>query len=111
MAINLRKPIKKPAAAEPAKGAKTQATAEPARKSAKRERERKTERMDIRVTPTVKEFVQHIMDVSGYTAGDLLLEGARVLLRDLKASVEVERPDYRELRIRRPSRNANHARV
>lgn len=72
-----------------------------ARKSVKRERERKTERMDIRVTPTVREFVEHIMDASGYTAGDLLLEGARALLRDLEARPRIDRPDYAELRIRR----------
>ena len=72
-------------------------------KAAPRRRERKSQRMDIRVTPTVKEFVEHIMDVTGLTAGDLLLEGAKVLLRDLEARPPIDRPDYSALRFRRPS--------
>ena len=119
MAIVLRKPVRtrihqSADTRQPDEGprsslARAPSSPAPPQRSAKRQRERKTERMDIRVTPTVREFVEHIMDVSGYTAGDLLLEGARTLLRDFEARVEVERPDYTRLRIRRPSRSAEQA--
>lgn len=67
-----------------------------------RQRERKSERMDIRVTPTIKQFVEHIMDECGLTAGDLLLEGARAILRDLESEIEVKRFGYGTLKVRRP---------
>lgn len=69
---------------------------------ARRQRERKSERMDIRVTPTIKRFVEHVMDECGLTAGDLLLEGARAVLRDLESQIEVKRLGFGTLKVRRP---------
>jgi hypothetical protein len=71
-------------------------------RAARRDRERKTERLDIRVTPSVKGFVERIMDVTGLTAGDLLLLGGSAILRDLETEIEVKRPGYGTYKIRRP---------
>jgi hypothetical protein len=77
--------------------------AKPTPKARRPERPRKTERMDIRVTPMVKDFVQDIMDATGFTAGDMLLLGARHMLRDLETGIEVDRAPYTRLNIRRRS--------
>lgn len=40
----------------------------------------KRERLELRVRPAVKKFIQEAMAVSGLTAGDLAYEGARRIL-------------------------------
>jgi len=53
----------------------------PARKkSALPKRERKSERLELRVTPSAKKVIQRAMSVTGLAAGDLAQEGARRLL-------------------------------
>lgn len=75
---------------------------DPKQKAARRDRERKTERLDIRVTPSVKGFVERVMDVTGLTAGDLVQLGAGAVLRDLDTEIEVKRPGYGTYKVRRP---------
>ena len=52
----------------------------PARKS--RGREHKTERMELRVAPSVRKLIERATAVSGLAAGDLAYEGARHILED-----------------------------
>jgi uncharacterized protein (DUF1778 family) len=51
----------------------------PARKQV---RERKTARMEVRVTPTVRKTIERATAVTGLAAGDLAYEGARRLLEE-----------------------------
>lgn len=44
--------------------------------------ERKTERMELRMTPRVRAMVERAMAVSGLTAGDLAFEAARRVIED-----------------------------
>ena len=97
--VRLRKRL--PAAGIPA-ALKNSPEQDPKRRAAKRDRERKTERLDIRVTPTVKRFVDHVLDVTGLTAGDLVQLGASAVLRDLDTEIEVKRPGYGTYKVRRP---------
>ena len=46
------------------------------------ERELKKERLELRVAPSAKQFIQRAMAVSGLTAGDLAYEGARRVLEE-----------------------------
>lgn len=46
------------------------------------ERERKRDRMELRVAASAKALIQRAMAVSGLTAGDLAYEGARRVLSD-----------------------------
>ncbi len=43
-------------------------------------RERKTERMELRLAPSAKQMIQRAMSVTGLAAGDLAYEGARRVL-------------------------------
>ncbi len=45
-------------------------------------RERKTARMELRVSPTVRRVIERATAVSGLAAGDLAYEGARRVLDD-----------------------------
>jgi uncharacterized protein (DUF1778 family) len=44
------------------------------------DRELKKERIELRVAPSAKQFIQRAMAISGMTAGDLAYEGARRVL-------------------------------
>jgi len=44
--------------------------------------ERKTERLELRVAPSVRKVIEQASAVSGMAAGDLALEGARRVLED-----------------------------
>ncbi|HEY4668753.1 MAG TPA: DUF1778 domain-containing protein [Tepidiformaceae bacterium] len=52
----------------------------PARQASQEEPERKTDRLELRVTPSAKEVIQRAAAVSGLTPGDLAYEGARSVL-------------------------------
>jgi len=45
-------------------------------------REHKTERMELRVAPSVRKVIERATAVSGLAAGDLAYEGARRVLED-----------------------------
>lgn len=45
-------------------------------------RERKTERMELRVTPSARKVIERATAASGLAAGDLAYEGARRVLED-----------------------------
>ena len=45
-------------------------------------RERKTERIELRVAPSVRRVIEQATAVSGLAAGDLAFEGARRVLED-----------------------------
>ena len=45
-------------------------------------RERKKERLELRIAPSAKALIQRAMAVSGLTAGDLAYEGARRVLEE-----------------------------
>jgi uncharacterized protein (DUF1778 family) len=47
-----------------------------------RRREQKTERMELRVTPSVRKIIQRATAISGMAAGDLAYEGARRILEE-----------------------------
>jgi uncharacterized protein (DUF1778 family) len=53
------------------------------------DRELKTERIEVRVAPAIKEVIQRAMAVSGLTAGDLAYEGARRILDEHERMVLV----------------------
>jgi uncharacterized protein (DUF1778 family) len=44
--------------------------------------ERKTERLELRVAPSVRKLIERASAVSGLAAGDLAFEGARRVLED-----------------------------
>jgi uncharacterized protein (DUF1778 family) len=46
------------------------------------QRERKTERMELRVAPSVRKLIERAIAVSGLTAADLAYAGARRILED-----------------------------
>ena len=48
----------------------------------KTDRERKTERLELRVAASAKRVIQRAMAISGLAAGDLAYEGARRLLEE-----------------------------
>lgn len=50
------------------------------RKRAPKNREYKTERMELRLAPSAKQVIQQAMAVTGLNAGDLAFEGARRVL-------------------------------
>jgi uncharacterized protein (DUF1778 family) len=45
-------------------------------------REQKTERMELRVAPSVRKLIERATALSGLAAGDLAYEGARRVLED-----------------------------
>jgi uncharacterized protein (DUF1778 family) len=45
-------------------------------------RERKTERMELRLAPSAKQMIQRAMAATGLAAGDLAYEGARRVLEE-----------------------------
>jgi uncharacterized protein (DUF1778 family) len=45
-------------------------------------RDRKTERMELRLAPSAKQVIQRAMSVTGLAAGDLAYEGARRALEE-----------------------------
>ena len=45
-------------------------------------RERKTERMELRLAPSAKQTIQRAMSATGLGAGDLAYEGARRVLKE-----------------------------
>jgi len=45
-------------------------------------RERKTERMELRLAPAAKRVIQQAMSATGLAAGDLAYEGARRVLEE-----------------------------
>ena len=45
-------------------------------------RQRKTARMELRVTPSVRQLIERATAVSGLAAGDLAYEGARRVLEE-----------------------------
>lgn len=53
----------------------------PARRTAAG-RERKTARLELRVTPSTRKLIERATAVSGLAAGDLAYEGARRVLED-----------------------------
>lgn len=50
------------------------------RKRPPKDREYKTERMELRLAPSAKQVIQRAMSVTGLNAGDLAYEGARRVL-------------------------------
>ena len=54
--------------------------ATPVRKS--NAREHKTERMELRVAPSVRKLIERATAISGLAAGDLAYEGAKRILED-----------------------------
>ena len=44
--------------------------------------ERKTERLELRVAPSVRKVIEQASAISGLAAGDLALEGARQVLKE-----------------------------
>jgi len=52
------------------------------KKPASQQRERKTQRLELRVPPSVKRVIHQAMSVTGLAAGDLAYEGARRLLEE-----------------------------
>jgi uncharacterized protein (DUF1778 family) len=52
-------------------------------------RERKTQRMELRVAPSVRRVIERATAVSGLAAGDLAYEGARRVLEDHERMVLV----------------------
>jgi len=46
------------------------------------QRERKTERMELRLAPAAKKIIQRAVSVTGLAAGDLAYEGARRILEE-----------------------------
>jgi len=52
-----------------------------------RRREQKTERMELRVAPSVRRIIRRATAVSGLAAGDLAYEGARRILEEHESIV------------------------
>jgi uncharacterized protein (DUF1778 family) len=52
-----------------------------------RRREQKTERMELRVAPSVRKLIQRATAISGLAAGDLAYEGARRILEEHESIV------------------------
>src|SRR5207237_4916932 len=50
-------------------------------------RKRKTQRMELRVAPSVRKLIQRATALSGLAAGDLACEGARRILEDHEREV------------------------
>ena len=50
------------------------------RKRPPKDREYKTERLELRIAPSAKQLIQRAMSVTGLSAGDLAYEGARRVL-------------------------------
>jgi uncharacterized protein (DUF1778 family) len=50
------------------------------RKRPSKDREYKTERLELRLAPSAKQIIQRAMAVTGLNAGDLAYEGARRVL-------------------------------
>ncbi|MYZ47870.1 DUF1778 domain-containing protein [Propylenella binzhouense] len=50
------------------------------RRQAPKDREYKTERLELRLAPSAKQLIQRAMSVTGLNAGDLAYEGARRVL-------------------------------
>lgn len=48
----------------------------------KRRHERKTERLELRVAPSVRRMIERATAISGLAAGDLAYEGARRILEE-----------------------------
>lgn len=58
-----------------------------AQKTPRPPRELKSDRLELRVTPSVKKIIQQAMAVTGLAAGDLAYEGARRLLAEQESMV------------------------
>jgi uncharacterized protein (DUF1778 family) len=54
----------------------------PSSKKPASRRERKTQRLELRVAPSVRRVIHQAMSVTGLAAGDLAYEGARRLLEE-----------------------------
>jgi uncharacterized protein (DUF1778 family) len=54
----------------------------PRRRRLRAARERKTERMELRLAPSAKQVIQRAMSATGLAAGDLAYEGARRVLEE-----------------------------
>jgi uncharacterized protein (DUF1778 family) len=54
----------------------------PRRSRLRAARERKTERMELRLAPSAKQVIQRAMSATGLAAGDLAYEGARRVLEE-----------------------------
>jgi uncharacterized protein (DUF1778 family) len=52
------------------------------KKPGSQQRELKTQRLELRVAPSVKKVIRQAMSVTGLAAGDLAYEGARRLLEE-----------------------------
>ena len=52
------------------------------KKPASQQRERKTQRLELRVAPSVRRVIHQAMSVTGLAAGDIAYEGARRLLEE-----------------------------
>ena len=59
-------------------------------------REKKTDRLELRVAPSAKALIQRAIAVSGLSAGDLAYEGARRVLADHETMMLGER-DWKAL--------------
>lgn len=57
------------------------------RKRPPKDREYKTERMELRLAPSAKRVIQRAMSVTGLNAGDLAYEGARRVLDEYERMV------------------------
>ena len=57
------------------------------KKPASSKREYKTQRLELRLTPSAKKVIQQAMSVTGLAAGDLAYEGARRLLDEHRRMV------------------------
>jgi uncharacterized protein (DUF1778 family) len=57
------------------------------KKPASQQREFKTQRLELRLTPSAKKVIHQAMSVTGLAAGDLAYEGARRLLEDYQRMV------------------------
>jgi len=55
--------------------------------------ERKTERMELRTTPTARATIERAMAVSGLTAGDLAFEAARRVIEDQERMARMDLAD------------------
>ncbi len=52
------------------------------RQAARRQPERKTERVELRVSPSARRLIERATAISGLAAGDLALEGARRIVEE-----------------------------
>jgi hypothetical protein len=67
------------------------------------QREQKTRRRELRLTPSADDLIRFAMEVSGFTPGDLAYVGARRLLEDHERALRLrrQRDRYSQSRFRR----------